>query len=234
MGLWWMGFTPLLQPPCLRYPTLQHLTTIVVFQPESNLLVVKNVYAQKSQPKNQWLFGDACRGRGQNTNSNWPRCCITMTHGAASSHTIDLQFKAAKSNPLRLRQSYWKQEFFRPASGNQFFFQIATPMNDATRFYIWKFPTESASTLSAERWKTTPDLADAGGGLGTLKRPGRGLARSGETATAWRLFYTHGYRWCHCNLLHQNSSVSSHLMIWHEIILRYHIIMLSYSWCCLI
>lgn len=33
--------------PCLRYPTLQHLTTIVVFQPESNLLVVKNVYVPK-------------------------------------------------------------------------------------------------------------------------------------------------------------------------------------------
>lgn len=33
--------------PCLRYPTLQHLTTIVGFQPESNLLVVKNVYVPK-------------------------------------------------------------------------------------------------------------------------------------------------------------------------------------------
>jgi len=60
---------------------------------------------------------------------NDPWCCI-------KSHHRSPVFSAAKSNPLRLRQSYWKQEFFRPASGNQFFFQIATPMNDATRFYI--------------------------------------------------------------------------------------------------
>ena len=129
--------------PCLRYPTLQHLTTIVVFQPESNLLVVKNVYAQKSQRKNPWLFCDAegAKHKKQLTkvlHHNDPWCCI-------KSHHRSPVFSAAKSNPLRLRQSHWKQEFFRPASGNHFFFQIATPMNDATRFYIWKFPTESAS-----------------------------------------------------------------------------------------
>lgn len=163
MGLWWMGWhlfcsTLFEIPNAAAFDHNCRFPTWVQFVGSK-----KRICPKKSQPKNQWLFGDACRGRGQNTNSNWPRCCITMTHGAASSHTIDLQFKAAKSNPnfkasteplktrvLRtwyMRQVYiqgsaWKSTKFHR---NQFFFQSATPMNDATRFYIWKFPTESAS-----------------------------------------------------------------------------------------